>query len=67
MTLDIVGRAEALLDSITTSQLAALPPAERQRFASAMWRVLHQMGRIDAPPQPKSGVLADIADPRGRQ
>jgi hypothetical protein len=61
----IIDHIGALLDSVTTSQLAAVSPLERRRLADSMWRVLHQMSRIDDPPPPKAGVLNDLSG--GRQ
>jgi hypothetical protein len=74
--MSLPSRLTALLTSLTPDQVQALPPAARQLLSDQLQRV-HRMidgarivngaRKATAPMSPRSGVLADLHDGRGRQ
>jgi hypothetical protein len=56
--MSVAEKAAALLEAITPTELDALPPAARQRFAALCLRIAELAEpRADAP---KAGVLSDL-------
>jgi hypothetical protein len=55
--------ATALLEAVRRDGFDSMPPAKRRRLAEVLRYVAD---KADAPPPPKSGVLADLRDSRGR-
>lgn len=62
--LAIVDRIVAGFAALTTADVEALPPAERRRLADVCrhWAAIAE----PKPPAPRSGVLAQLHDGRGR-
>jgi hypothetical protein len=54
------------MTGISGVAIRALPPAERARLAEQCFRLLRECD-VAPPRQPKSGVLSDLQDGRGRQ
>jgi hypothetical protein len=60
MSISVVQKAAALLESLSPQQLAELPPAHRQRLASSCQRVLQMVEMMTRPAPPRSGVLLEL-------
>jgi hypothetical protein len=57
--MSVVEKAEAIMGSLTPTDLAALPPAQRRRFAD-LCRHLADLAEPHPDREPKAGVLADL-------
>jgi hypothetical protein len=57
----VIDKAMALLEGLTPSDIRALPPAHRQRFAALCEACRQLAERLPEPEeQPGSGVLSDL-------
>jgi hypothetical protein len=74
--MSLASRIVTLMSSITSFQVRALPPVERLRLVQECRRLLLLADPPPLPPraptdavsrQPRSGVLAELTDGRGRQ
>jgi hypothetical protein len=63
--MSVAHKAAALLEGLTTADVEAMSPAERERFAALCkhwWRKAEPPAHHPADGRPRSGVLASLKD-----
>jgi hypothetical protein len=57
--MSVIEKTVALLDALTPTDVQALPPAQRRRFAD-ICKHWAQLAEPRAEPSPKAGILSDL-------